>query len=139
MKSTRIPFALSSLALTGCFSDETKQAGAVAEPIKVTAADKIFFGGDILTMAGDTPEYAEAIATLGEKIIYAGSKEGAMEHKFGKTQLVDLKGKALLPGFIDPHSHVYGVGFQAMVANVLPAPDGQADTVDDDLAGISTR
>ena len=59
MKSTWIPFALSSLALTGCFSDETKQAEAVAEPIKVTAADKIFFGGDILTMAGDTPEYAE--------------------------------------------------------------------------------
>ncbi|UMM02514.1 amidohydrolase [Vibrio campbellii] len=134
MKSTWIPFALSSLALTGCFSDETKQAEAVAEPIKVTAADKIFFGGDILTMAGDTPEYAEAIATLGEKIIYVGSKEGAMEHKFGKTQLVDLKGKALLPGFIDPHSHVYGVGLQAMVANVLPSPDGQADTVDDIVA-----
>ncbi len=100
----------------------------------MTAADKIFFGGDILTMAGDTPEYAEAIATLGEKIIYVGSKEGAMVHKFGKTQLVDLKGKALLPGFIDPHSHVYGVGLQAMVANVLPSPDGQADTVDDIVA-----
>ncbi|WP_050905792.1 amidohydrolase, partial [Vibrio campbellii] len=70
----------------------------------------------------------------GEKIIYVGSKEGAMEHKFGKTQLVDLKGKALLPGFIDPHSHVYGVGLQAMVANVLPSPDGQADTVDDIVA-----
>ncbi|AGU96517.1 hypothetical protein [Vibrio campbellii] len=36
MKSTWIPFALSSLALTGCFSDETKQAEAVVEPIKVT-------------------------------------------------------------------------------------------------------
>jgi len=105
----------------------------------VTAADKIFFGGDILTMAGDTPEYAEAIATLGEKIIYVGSKEDAMEHKFGKTQLVDLKGKASLPGFIDPHSHVYGVGLQAMVANVLLSPEGQADAVNDDLASISTR
>ncbi|WP_186176369.1 amidohydrolase [Vibrio jasicida] len=134
MKSTCIPIALSSLILTGCFSEETKQTEAVAEPIKVTAADKIYFGGDILTMAGDTPEYAEAIATLGEKIIYVGNKKGAMEHQFGKTQLVDLKGKALLPGFADPHSHVYGVGLQAMVANVLPSPDGQADTVDEIVA-----
>ncbi|PQJ63188.1 hydrolase [Vibrio jasicida] len=134
MKSTCIPIALSSLILTGCFSEETKQTEAVAEPIKVTAADKIYFGGDILTMAGDTPEYAEAIATLGEKIIYVGNKKGAMEHQFGKTQLVDLKGKALLPGFVDPHSHVYGVGLQAMVANVLPPPDGQADTVDEIVA-----
>ncbi|WP_104048672.1 amidohydrolase [Vibrio jasicida] len=134
MKSTCIPIALSSLILTGCFSEETKQTEAVAEPIKVTAADKIYFGGDILTMAGDTPEYAEAIATLGEKIIYVGNKKGAMEHQFGKTQLVDLKGKALLPGFVDPHSHVYGVGLQAMVANVLPYPDGQADTVDEIVA-----
>lgn len=134
MKSTCIPIALSSLILTGCFSEETKQTEAVAEPIKVTAADKIYFGGEILTMAGDTPEYAEAIATLGEKIIYVGNKKGAMEHQFGKTQLVDLKGKALLPGFVDPHSHVYGVGLQAMVANVLPSPDGQADTVDEIVA-----
>ncbi|MCF6454436.1 amidohydrolase [Vibrio sp. MMG022] len=134
MKSTCIPIALSSLILTGCFSEETKQTEAVAEPIKVTAADKIYFGGDILTMAGDTPEYAEAIATLGEKIIYVGNKKGAMEHQFGKTQLVDLKGKALLPGFVDPHSHVYGVGLQAMVANVLPSPDDQADTVDEIVA-----
>ncbi|OJI29794.1 N-substituted formamide deformylase precursor [Vibrio vulnificus] len=52
-----------------------------------------------------------------------------MEHKFGQTQLIDLKGKTMLPGFVDPHSHVYGVGLQAMVANVLPPPDGGANTV----------
>ncbi|MGR5132910.1 amidohydrolase [Vibrio alfacsensis] len=130
MKSQWIPIALSGLALTGCFSEETKETKAVAEPIKVTAADKIYYGGDILTMSGGAPQYAEAIATLGEKIIYVGDKEGAMAHKFGKTQLVDLEGKALLPGFIDPHSHVYGVGLQAMVANTLPSPDGEADSVD---------
>ncbi len=28
-----------------------------------------------------------------------------------------------------PHSHIYGVGLQAMVANVLPPPDGDANTV----------
>lgn len=84
MNKNWIPIALSGLALTGCFSEEAKEVEAVAEPLKVTAADKIYYGGDILTMAGDKPEYAEAVATLGEKIIYVGSKDGAMEHKFGK-------------------------------------------------------
>ena len=55
MKSTWIPFALSGLALTDCFSEEVKQTETIAVPIKATSADKIFFGGDILTMAGDTP------------------------------------------------------------------------------------
>lgn len=118
------------LSLTGCFSEKPTQSEAVTKPLAVTAADKIYFGGDILTMEGDAPEYVEAIATSGEKIIYVGDKNSAMAHKFGKTELVDLKGKALFPGFVDPHSHVYGVGLQAVVANVLPPPDGNANTVD---------
>ncbi|EGR0750225.1 amidohydrolase [Vibrio vulnificus] len=129
MKAPWIPIALSGLALTGCFSDKDDTTLATAQPLKVTAADAIYYGGEILTMAGDGPEYAEAVATLDEKIIYVGTKEGAMEHKFGQTQLIDLKGKTMLPGFVDPHSHVYGVGLQAMVANVLPPPDGGANTV----------
>ncbi|ELX4196838.1 amidohydrolase [Vibrio vulnificus] len=129
MKAPWIPVALSGLALTGCFSDKDDTTLATAQPLKVTAADAIYYGGEILTMAGDDPEYAEAVATLDEKIIYIGTKEGAMEHKFGQTQLIDLKGKTMLPGFVDPHSHVYGVGLQAMVANVLPPPDGGANTV----------
>ncbi|HFQ4982504.1 TPA: amidohydrolase [Vibrio vulnificus] len=129
MKAPWIPVALSGLALTGCFSDKDDTTLASAQPLKVTAADAIYYGGDILTMAGDDPEYAEAVATLDEKIIYVGTKEGAMKHKFGQTQLIDLKGKTMLPGFVDPHSHVYGVGLQAMVANVLPPPDGGANTV----------
>lgn len=106
------------LLLTGCFSEKPTQSDATTKPLTVTAADKIYFGGDILTLDGDAPEYVEAIATLGEKIIYVGDKQSALSHKFGKTKLVDLKGKALLPGFVDPHSHVYGVGLQAVVANV---------------------
>ena len=63
MNKNWIPISLSGLALTGCFSEEAKEVEAVAEPLKVTAADKIYYGGDILTMAGDKPEYAEAVAT----------------------------------------------------------------------------
>lgn len=127
MKKSWIPITICSLAMTGCLADQKQEP--TTKPLQVTAADTIYYGGDIITMSGDSPQYVEAIATAGEKIVYVGDKDGAMEHKFGKTNLIDLKGKTLLPGFVDPHSHVYGVGLQAMVANVLPAPDGEANTV----------
>jgi predicted amidohydrolase YtcJ len=41
----------------------------------------------------------------------------------------DLKGRTLLPGFVDGHGHITGVGIQALVANALPPPDGRNDSV----------
>ena len=36
-----------------------------------------------------------------------------------------------MPGFVDAHSHFSGVGTQAIVANLLPAPDGSVNTIAD--------
>jgi cytosine/adenosine deaminase-related metal-dependent hydrolase len=36
--------------------------------------------------------------------------------------MVDLKGRTLLPGFVDPHGHVTGGGMQAISANLLAPP-----------------
>ncbi|MED5514371.1 MAG: amidohydrolase family protein, partial [Pseudomonadota bacterium] len=123
-----LAIACSLLALTAC--DKTSEQTAKTLPLQVSAADTIYYGGDILTMTGDEPEYAQAIATQGDKIIFVGDKTKALEHKFGKTKLIDLQGKTLMPGFVDGHSHVYAVGLQAMVANVLPSPDGDANSVE---------
>lgn len=113
-----------ALGFTAAVSAETK-------PLEQPMANSIFFGGDILTMAGEQPEYAEALVVSGEDIAFIGTKEASLGFANAKTELIDLKGKTLIPGFIDPHSHVYGVGLQAMVANMLPSPDGKASTVDD--------
>ena len=123
-----LALACSLLALTAC--DKAPVQTAKTLPLQVSYADAIYFGGDILTMTDDKPEYAQAIATKGEKIIFVGNKDKALEYKFGKTKLIDLQGKTLMPGFVDGHSHVYGVGLQAMVANVLPSPDGDANSVE---------
>ncbi|UJX27324.1 amidohydrolase (plasmid) [Pseudoalteromonas sp. CF6-2] len=123
-----LTLACSLLALTAC--DKAPVQTAKTLPLQVSYADAIYYGGDILTMTDDKPEYAQAIATKGEKIIFVGNKDKALEYKLGKTKLIDLQGKTLMPGFVDGHSHVYGVGLQAMVANVLPSPDGDANSVE---------
>jgi hypothetical protein len=68
-------------------------------------ADSIYLNGNILTMKGDRPNYAEAVAVKAGKVVFVGEKSKAMKLKGDKTQIKDLQGKVLLPGFIDPHSH----------------------------------
>ncbi|MCC1498205.1 amidohydrolase family protein [Alcanivorax sp. 1008] len=46
------------------------------------------------------------------------------------TRVVNLDGKALLPGVIDARGHVANVGLQALAADLLPPPDGEGQSVD---------
>ena len=69
------------------------------------SADAIYFGGDILTMEGDSASYAEAVAVKNGTIIFTGSKTEAEKFHGDSTAMNDLKGKTMMPGFIDPHLH----------------------------------
>lgn len=84
----------------------------------------VYFNGDIITMEGNSPTYLEAIVQKEGKIIFTGTKDEAF-NKFGDGAVkVDLDGKTMLPAFLDGHGHFFNVGFSALCANVLPAPDG---------------
>ncbi len=114
-----------SASLIGCASHAGKQA-ATDPKLDI---DAIYFGGDILTMR-DTPEpeYVEAIAVDEGKIVFAGSKAQAMSMQSASTQLIDLSGKTLLPGFIDGHSHFINSITMGGQANVYAAPFGPGNT-----------
>jgi predicted amidohydrolase YtcJ len=43
--------------------------------------------------------------------------------------MIDLGGKTMIPGFVDAHSHFSIIGLQAISANLLPPPDGPANTI----------
>jgi len=101
------------------------------------AADTIYVGGPILTMAGSQPAYVEAVAVKGGKISYAGSRAGAEQLRGSSTRTIDLGGKTLMPGFIDGHAHVAQFGSQAVYANLLAPPDGSVNTIDDLLEKLN--
>jgi predicted amidohydrolase YtcJ len=75
------------------------------EPKKV-AADrvKIFINGTILTVDKEMTE-AQAIAVKGGKIIAVGTKKEILKYRTSNSQVIDLKGKTLMPGFVETHSH----------------------------------
>jgi predicted amidohydrolase YtcJ len=63
----------------------------------------IFRGGNIVTMAGDTT--AEAVAVTGGRITALGNAADIMALATRDTRIVNLQGRTLLPGLIDPHNH----------------------------------
>ena len=93
-----------------------------------TVAERIWSGGPVLTM-NDAAMRAEAVAEAGGRIIAVGRKAEVMRLKGPATQLIDLKGRALLPGFVDAHGHVVMGGLQALSANLLAPPDGEVKNI----------
>lgn len=87
-----------TLATAGVEEDSAQKAGAAD---RVTA----FYGGTVLTVDKDFSQ-VEAIAIRGNKILAVGSQADVLAAAGKDAQLVDLDGKTMLPGFIDPHTHV---------------------------------
>jgi len=93
------------------------------------AADTLYHGGYILTMAGDEPAYVEALAVTEGRIVFAGPEEQALAMRGESTRVVDLEGKALLPGFIDGHGHYINSLLVANQARLYPPPSGPGKDV----------
>ncbi|MEK6571417.1 MAG: amidohydrolase [Bacteroidota bacterium] len=74
-------------------------------------ADLVFINGKIWTVDSTRP-LAEAVAIAGERIVEAGSSEFIKGFIGPKTKVIDLKGRLMLPGFIDNHTHFVNGGFQ---------------------------
>ena len=103
---------------------------SVKESVSADKADAIYFGGDIITMEGDSATYAEAVAVRDGKIVYVGMKADAEKMKGDSTVMNDLQGKTLLPGFIDPHSHFMFSLAMTTQANCFAPPVGPAKDPD---------
>ncbi|MEM1012042.1 MAG: amidohydrolase [Planctomycetota bacterium] len=100
-------------------------------------AETIYFGGPVLTMNDDLPQ-AEAVAVADGTILAVGDLDQVMQHRGERTDLVDLEGRTMVPGFVDSHGHAFMVGLQASVANLLPPPDGGVDSIDGLVETLTT-
>ena len=112
----------SLVLLSGC-----KGEGNQSVESKGTAT--VYYGGDILTLEGDTAQYVEALVVRDGTIEFTGASGKAMEVAGPGHRMVNLDGKTLLPGFIDGHAHFANFGLQAIGALLLPSPDGTCDNI----------
>lgn len=98
-------------------------AAACTTSPPAAVADAIYSGGTIVTVDDDRPS-ATAIAVKDGRILAVGDGDEIQEFRGDATEVIDLGGKTMLPGFIDTHGHVFNVGVQAAAANLLAPPDG---------------
>jgi predicted amidohydrolase YtcJ len=73
-------------------------------------ADRVFLGGRIWTGDPARPE-AEALAVRGTTVLAVGSSSSVRKLAGKGTDVVELRGRRVVPGFIDGHLHLLGGGF----------------------------
>ena len=79
--------------------------GGVEAQSASTSADLILFNGKITTLDRQKPE-ARAVAMHDGRFVAVGSDEDVMAHAGPNTRRVDLKGRRVIPGLIDSHTHI---------------------------------
>lgn len=68
-------------------------------------ADIIFLNAAVYTADVQQPA-AQAVAVRGNRILYVGDNGGAIHHHAPQTQVINCRGRTLMPGFIDSHFHL---------------------------------
>ena len=90
----------------------------------------ILRGGPILT-ADEACPVAEALAIRGSRILAVGSATDVKRHFTRSTEILDLEGRAVLPGFVESHASVLGSAL---------SDDSEADAaglLEEDLARVA--
>ena len=102
-------------------------------------ADLILHDGKVVTVDADF-SIAEAVAVLGDRIVAVGSNSDVRKLAGAGTRQVDLKGKTVIPGLMDTHSHATGAAMYEFdhtvpdmetIGDVLAYIRGRADVLDD--------
>lgn len=91
-------------------------------PAHAQEADLVLRNGIIWTVDDANPR-AEAVAALAGKIIYVGSNSGVRKHIGDRTQVIDLRGRFVVPGFNDNHVHFESTGRLLYGLNLLDVSD----------------
>ena len=116
-------------------------------------ADTVYHNGKIYTVTetaaeareGNDARTVDVVATLNGKIIFAGSKADAESKGFlsvaNVNKIVDLRGKTMLPGFVDGHGHFPQQGESDLYKVNLNSPllDGTVNSMDKLIEALANK
>ena len=118
-KRAYVPMALAMALVVAACSDSGDDSSTPTTTTPTNAAPTaIYVNGNVVTMdsKGTT---AQAMAVAGSTIVGIGTTEEIQKLAPAGTPSTDLKGATVLPGFIDPHSHMQGMSLYNDPANWL--------------------
>ena len=91
-------------------------------------ATLIIYGGTIYTV-DSTSTQVEAVAIKNNQIIFIGNLTDVEQFKNDQTEIINLKGKTMTPGFIEGHGHFMGLGYNELNLDLMNTTSYQ-DIVD---------
>ncbi len=95
-------------------------------------ADRIFRNANVRTLDG--PGRAEALAVAGGRLLAVGREADLSGLAGPETEVVDLGGRTVLPGFVESHCHFLAYGVTRQQVNLFSPPNR---TVADVLARVA--
>jgi predicted amidohydrolase YtcJ len=102
------------------------------------SANVLYIGGPVLTMDPDN-RVVDALYTEGDRIVAVGNAAQVRQLAASGARVVNLEGRALMPGFIDAHSHFPGSGLFAVISDLNSPPIGAVRSIEDVVAGLRER
>ena len=125
MRNDRYPGVLTAAVLTsalmlgGCGQREAAtQAPVAAQPAAgAGAADLVLRNGAVYTVDA-ARSWAQAVAVKDGKIVFVGTDADLGDRIGAATQVVDLKGRMLMPGMQDAHIHPISGGIEASACDL---------------------
>jgi hypothetical protein len=82
------------------------------------AADLVLTNGKVVTLEDGVAD-AQAIALKGDRILAVGTNDAIKKVTGTNTQVIDLKGQFVMPGFVEGHGHFSGVGQAEMQLKLM--------------------
>ncbi|MEM7374919.1 MAG: amidohydrolase [Bacteroidota bacterium] len=108
-----------ALIIWGCQQDASpSQNGYLSPNPNVSSTDMVCFNGNIYTMNEKQP-MAEAVVVRDGKIVFVGEMEEARSHYPKNIQVLDLQGRTMIPGLIESHGHILGLGRSKRTLNLM--------------------
>lgn len=117
---------LGMLAACGAPADQTPDESTQPDPSPeaVEGADLVMKNGTIQTLVSED-DVAQAIAIKGDTIVYVGDDAGVEEFIGDNTEVIDLEGQFVSPGFMDGHLHGPQPYYEQLFQ--IAIPDGTMD------------
>lgn len=123
---------LGSVLLAACGEPQSSAPVVTNTPQTVAAeckaADLVLHNTTVYT-SNDEQWTAEAVATLGDRIVFVGSEADAQDYLCGNAQEIDLEGNVVFAGFTDSHQHLEGVGRRTKTLSLFGIPTLQQTVV----------
>jgi len=100
------------------------------------ASDTVLIHGHIYT-GNPKARWAQALAITGTRIDAVGTNQEILSRKSAKTEVIDLQGRTVVPGFSDDHTHMWFGALELHGLN-LSTPESSI-TPEDDPEGVVSR